>query len=103
MVILKFLISSNIDWITPFGLKATVGASYFDQQLSKTAKNLYRYSLKNTFGWAISYEIHGFAIDYRKPYRSNVYRYLVNLILDVKFLCLLAFKTSNLHLRKSII
>lgn len=53
-----FGISVNADWITPFGLKATVGASYFDpitQQDDVSFVPLF--TEKYSFNWAINYEI----------------------------------------------
>jgi outer membrane receptor for ferrienterochelin and colicins len=75
---------------------------HFDP-ISKTAKICTAITEKYLPNWAISYEILGFA-DYTGnltgPMRLPL---LGELDPDVKFLCLLAFKTSNLHLRKSII
>jgi hypothetical protein len=49
MAILKFLDSVLILIGSPFGLKVTVGASYFDPITKQDGQNLYRYSLKNTY------------------------------------------------------
>ena len=53
-----FGLSANADWITPFGLKATIGASYFD---AKTKQDRLKFTPlfteKYTVNWAINYEI----------------------------------------------
>jgi outer membrane receptor for ferrienterochelin and colicins len=53
-----FGLSANVDWISPFGLKATVGASYFDpltKQDNQTIVPLF--TEKYSLNWAINYEI----------------------------------------------
>lgn len=53
-----FGLSTNVDWITPFGLKATLGASYFDpvtEQDGKRFKPLFTEDF--SVNWAIGYEI----------------------------------------------
>lgn len=62
-----FGLSSNVDWITPFGLKATVGASYYDP-ITKQNKQKFvpLFTEKFSINWAINYEIPSWflAIDY---------------------------------------
>ena len=62
-----FGLSSNVDWITPFGLKATIGASYYDP-ITKQNKQKFvpLFTEKFSINWAINYEIPSWflAIDY---------------------------------------
>jgi len=62
-----FGLSSNVDWITPFGLKATLGASFFDPlTMQDNRKFVPLFTEKFSLNWAISYEIPSWhlAIDY---------------------------------------
>ena len=62
-----FGLSSNVDWITPFGLKATVGASYFDPITKQDGQKFVPlFTEKFSLNWAVSYEIPSWflAIDY---------------------------------------
>lgn len=62
-----FGLSSNVDWITPFGLKATLGASLFDPlTMQKNQKFVPLFTEKFSLNWAISYEILSWylAVDY---------------------------------------
>lgn len=53
-----FGISANADWITPFGLKATVGASYFDPITQQDGVSFVPlFTEKYSLNWAINYEI----------------------------------------------
>ena len=62
-----FGLSSNVDWITPFGLKATLGASFFDPiTMQDNQKFVPLFTEKFSLNWAVSYEIPSWflAIDY---------------------------------------
>lgn len=62
-----FGLSSNVDWITPFGLKASLGASYFDPlTMQDDQKFVPLFTEKFSLNWAVSYEIPSWflAIDY---------------------------------------
>ncbi len=51
-------LSTNVDWITPFGLKATVGASFFDAKTKQDNRKFTPlFTEKYTVNWAINYEI----------------------------------------------
>jgi outer membrane receptor for ferrienterochelin and colicins len=53
-----FGLSANADWITPFGLKATVGASYFDPITKQNDRKFVPlFTEKYSLNWAINYEI----------------------------------------------
>lgn len=53
-----FGLSANADWITPFGLKATVGASYFDPITKQDGVAFVPlFTEKYSLNWAINYEI----------------------------------------------
>jgi outer membrane receptor for ferrienterochelin and colicins len=53
-----FGLSANADWITPFGLKATIGASYFDPITQQDGdKFVPLFTEKYSLNWAINYEI----------------------------------------------
>jgi outer membrane receptor for ferrienterochelin and colicins len=53
-----FGVSANADWITPFGLKATVGASYFDPITQQDGVSFVPlFTEKYSLNWAINYEI----------------------------------------------
>ena len=53
-----FGLSTNVDWITPFGLKATVGASYFDPITKQDGVAFVPlFTEKYSLNWAINYEI----------------------------------------------
>ncbi|WP_395632659.1 TonB-dependent receptor plug domain-containing protein [Flavobacterium sp.] len=53
-----FGLSANADWITPFGLKATVGASYFDPFTVQDGESFVPlFTEKYALNWAINYEI----------------------------------------------
>ena len=62
-----FGLSSNVDWITPFGLKATLGGSFFDPiTMQDNQKFVPLFTEKFSLNWAVSYEIPSWflAIDY---------------------------------------
>lgn len=62
-----FGLSSNVDWITPFGLKASLGASYFDPlTMQDDQRFVPLFTEKFSLNWAVSYEIPSWhlAIDY---------------------------------------
>lgn len=51
-------LSTNVDWITPFGLKATVGASFFDAKTKQDNRKFTPlFTEKYSVNWAINYEI----------------------------------------------
>lgn len=53
-----FGVSANADWITPFGLKANVGASYFDPITQQDGISFVPlFTEKYSLNWAINYEI----------------------------------------------
>jgi outer membrane receptor for ferrienterochelin and colicins len=53
-----FGVSANADWITPFGVKATVGASYFDPITQQDGISFVPlFTEKYSLNWAINYEI----------------------------------------------
>lgn len=53
-----FGLSANADWITPFGLKATIGASYFDPMMKQDGEKFVPlFTEKYSLNWAINYEI----------------------------------------------
>jgi outer membrane receptor for ferrienterochelin and colicins len=53
-----FGLSSNVDWITPFGLKATLGTSFFDPAtVQDNQKFVPLFTEKFSLNWAINYEI----------------------------------------------
>lgn len=53
-----FGLSSNVDWITPFGLKATLGTSFFDPAtVQDNQKFVPLFTEKISLNWAINYEI----------------------------------------------
>lgn len=53
-----FGLSANADWITPFGLKATIGASYFDPMTKQDGEKFAPlFTEKYSLNWAINYEI----------------------------------------------
>lgn len=53
-----FGLSTNADWITPFGLKATIGASFFDAKTKQDKQKFTPlFTEKYTINWAINYEI----------------------------------------------
>ncbi len=62
-----FGLSSNIDWITPFGLTTSLGASYFDPlTIQDDQKFVPLFTEKFSLNWAVNYEIQSWflAIDY---------------------------------------
>jgi outer membrane receptor for ferrienterochelin and colicins len=53
-----FGISTNVDWVTPFGLKVTVGASFYDAKTKQDDRKFTPlFTEKYTANWAINYEI----------------------------------------------
>jgi outer membrane receptor for ferrienterochelin and colicins len=53
-----FGLSANADWITPFGLKATIGVSYFDPLTEQDGATFVPlFTEKYSLNWAINYEI----------------------------------------------
>lgn len=53
-----FGLSTNADWITPFGLKATIGASFFDAKTKQDNRKFTPlFTEKYTVNWAINYEV----------------------------------------------
>ena len=53
-----FGFSANVDWITPFGIKATAGASYFDPITQQDGISFVPlFTEKYSLNWAINYEI----------------------------------------------
>ena len=62
-----FGLSSNIDWITPFGLTTSLGASYFDPlTIQDDQKFVPLFTEKFSLNWSFNYEIPSWflAIDY---------------------------------------
>lgn len=53
-----FGLSANADWISPFGLKATLGASYFDPLTAQDGiRFIPLFTEKYSLNWAVNYEI----------------------------------------------
>jgi len=53
-----FGLSANADWISPFGLKATFGASYFDPLTEQDGiRFMPLFTEKYSLNWAVNYEI----------------------------------------------
>ncbi|WP_396170999.1 TonB-dependent receptor plug domain-containing protein [Flavobacterium sp.] len=53
-----FGLSANADWISPFGLKATLGASYFDPlTVQDEIRFIPLFTEKYSLNWAVNYEI----------------------------------------------
>ena len=70
-----FGLSINADWITPFGLKATVGASFFDAKTKQDNRKFTPlFTEKYTVNWAINYEIPKWflALDYTGNLTGNM-------------------------------
>ena len=66
-----FGLSANVDWITPFGLKANVGASYFDPITKQDGISFVPlFTEKYSLNWAINYEIPKWFISF--DYTGNV-------------------------------
>jgi outer membrane receptor for ferrienterochelin and colicins len=62
-----FGLSANADWIAPFGLKATLGASYFDPLTEQDGETFIPlFTEKYSLNWAVNYEIPSWflSIDY---------------------------------------
>ena len=63
--------SANADWISPFGLKATVGASYFDPITKQDSVSFVPlFTEKYSLNWAINYEIPKWFLSF--DYTGNV-------------------------------
>jgi outer membrane receptor for ferrienterochelin and colicins len=66
-----FGVTANADWITPFGLKATVGASYYDPITKQDGEKLVPlFTEKYSLNWAINYEIPNWYLSF--DYTGNV-------------------------------